>query len=79
MAKKPSYPRKGAFLLKRKSVRATRKGNEAPGGRQIGIDPQGGIEKIESGLQKGEGMSETAWDHLSLSCNSGIHLGNSPP
>ena len=49
MAKKPSYPSKGALLLKRKRVGATRKENKAPRGRQIGIDPQEGIEKIEIG------------------------------
>ena len=79
MAKKPSYPSIGVLLLKRKRAWAIRNGKEAPGGRQIGIDPQGGIEKTESGPQKGEGMSETTWDHLSLSCSSAMHLGNSPP
>ena len=28
---------------------------------------------------KDEGTSGIAWDHLSLSCSSGIHLGNTPP
>ena len=60
MVKKPSYLSKGFLLLKRKRAGATRNGNEAPGGRHIGIDLQGEIEKIESDPQKGEGMSETA-------------------
>ena len=34
--KKPSYPSKGALLLKRKRVGATGNENEAPGGKQTG-------------------------------------------
>ena len=77
--KKPTCPSKGALLLKRRRAGATRNGNEALGGRETRTDPQGEIEKTESDPQRGEGTSETAWDHLSLSCNSSIHLGNSPP
>ena len=79
MVKKPSYPSKGVPQPKKKRAGATRNGSEAPGGRQIGTDPQGGAGKIESDPQKDEGTSETAWDHLSQSCSSGIHLGNTPP
>ena len=79
MAKKPSYPNKRALPLKRKRAGATRNGNKAPRDRQIGINPQGGAEKTGSSPQEGEGTSETAWDCLGLSCNSGIHPGNSPP
>ena len=79
MVKKPSYPSKEALLLKRKRAGAIKKGNEAPRGRQIGTDPQGGAEKTESSPRKDEGTSEIAWDHLNLSCSSGIHLGNTPP
>ena len=78
MVKKPSYPSKEALLLKRKRAGATKKGNEAPGGRQTRTDPQGEAEKKEGGPRKDEGTSEIAWDHLSLSFNSGIHLGNTP-
>ena len=68
-----------ALPLKRKRAGAIRNGNKAQGGRQTGTDPQGGTEKTESGPQEDEGTSGTAWDHLSLSCKSGIHLGNTPP
>ena len=30
------------------------------------------------GPRKDEGTSGIAWDHLNLSCSSGIHLGNTP-
>ena len=79
MAKKPLFPSEGALLLKRRKAGATRNGNEAPGGEEIGTDPHGGIEKKDNDPQRGEGMSVTAWDHLSPSCSSSIHLGNSPP
>ena len=79
MVKKPSYPRKEGLLLKRKRAGAIKNGNEALGGRQTGTDPQGGAEKKESGPRKDEGTLEIAWDLLSLSCSSGIHLGNTPP
>ena len=79
MVKKPSYLSKEALLLKRKRVGATKNGNEAPGGRQTGTDPQGGAEKTDNGPRNDEGTSEITWDHLSLSCSNGIHLGNTPP
>ena len=68
-----------ALPLKRKRAGVTRNRNEALGGRQTGTDPQGGTEKTESDPQEEEGTSGIAWDHLSLSCSSGIHLGNTPP
>ena len=59
MAKKPFYPSKGALLRKRRRAGATRNWNEAPGGKETGIDPLEGIEKIENDPQRGEGTSET--------------------
>ena len=79
MVKKPSYPSKEALLLKRKRARATKNGNEAQGGMQTRTDPQEGAKKTESGPRKYNGPSEIAWDHLILSCSSGIHLENTPP
>ena len=57
----------------------TGNGNEALGGRETGTDPRGGTGKTENDPQSDEGTLETAWDHLSLSYSSGIHLDNSPP
>ena len=47
--KKPSCPSKEALLLKRKGAGATKKEKEPPRDRQTGTDPQGGVEKTESG------------------------------
>ena len=57
MVKKPSYPSKEAFLLKKKRAGATKNRNEVPGGRQTGTDPQGGAGKMDSGPRKDEGTS----------------------
>ena len=59
MVKKPSYPSKGALLLKRRRAGVTRNGNEAPRGRETRTDSQGGTEKIENDPQRDEGTSET--------------------
>ena len=77
--KKPSYPSKGALLLKKRRAGTTRNGNKAPGGRETRTDPLGETEKTENDPQKGEETSKTAKDHLSLSSSSGIHLSSSPP
>ena len=79
MAKKPSYLSDGALPLKRRKVGVTRNENKAPRGKKIETDPHEGTEETENNPQKGEGTSETAWDHLNLSCNNGIHLGSLPP
>ena len=79
MVKKPSYPSEGSILLKRRRAGAIRNGNESLGGRETRTDPRGGIEKIESDPQRGDGTSEIVWDHLSPSYSNGIHLGSSPP
>ena len=78
MAKKPSSPSKEALLLKRKRTGAIKKENEAPRARQIGTDPQGGAEKVESSHRQDEGTSGIAGDHLIMSYSSGIHLSNTP-
>ena len=52
--KMPFYPSKEALLLKRKRAGAIKNGSEALKGRQTGTDPQGGVEKTESGPQKDE-------------------------
>ena len=67
MAKKPSYLSEGALPLKRRKVELKRNGNEALGGKEIETDPHEGTEETENDPQKGEGTSETAWDHLSPS------------
>ena len=64
MVKKPSYPSKGALLLKKRRAGAIRNGSEALESRETGTDPRGGAERKESDPQRGEGTSETAWDHL---------------
>ena len=79
MAKKPLYPSEGALLLKMRKAGARRNGNKAPEDKEIGTDPHGGTEEIENDPRKDEETSKTAWDLPSLSCSSGIHLGNSPP
>ena len=71
MVKKPSYTKEEAPQPKRRKVKLTRNGSEALGDKETKIDPQEGTENYP---QKGEGASETAWDHLSSSYNSGIHL-----
>ena len=53
--------------------------NEAPGDEETRTNPHKETEKNENDPKIGEGMSETAWDHLSPSCSNGIHLNNSPP
>ena len=58
--------------------RSRKSENEAPGDEERGIDPHEGIERIENDLQRDEATLGIAWAHLSPSCNSDIHLGNSP-
>ena len=76
MAQKPSYPRGEALQPARRKARLARNGSEALGDKEIERDPQEGI---ENDSQRGEGASETAWDLLSPSYDSSIHLGSSPP
>ena len=76
MMKKPSYLSKGALLLKRRRVGATRNWNGALKGKETGTDHRGGTEKTENDPSRDKETLETTWDHLSPSCNSGIHLRN---
>ena len=76
MAKKPSYPREEALQSTRRKAGLTRNGSEALEDKETEKDPQEGTENDPQG---GEGASETAWDHLSPSYDSSIHLDSSPP
>ena len=76
MAKKPSYPREEALQPTRRKAGLTRNGSEALRDKETERDPREGT---ENDPQEGKGASETAWDHLSLSYGSSIHLGSSPP
>ena len=76
MAKKPSYPREEALQPTRRKAGLTRNGSEALGDKETERDPQEGTEKDPQG---GEGASKIAWDHLSSSYDSSIHLDSSPP
>ena len=59
--------------------RGEKKRERSPRRRGDRDDPHEETERNENNPQRGEGLSETAWDHLSLSCSNGIHLNNSPP
>ena len=76
MAKKPSYPREEALQPTRRKAGLTRDENEALGDKGTERDPQEGT---ENDSQREGAASEIAWDHLSPSYSSGIHLGGSPP
>ena len=76
MAKKPSYPREEALQPTGRKAGLTRNGSEALGDKETERDPQEGT---KNDPQRGEGASETAWDHLIPSYDSSIHLDGSPP
>ena len=76
MAKKASYLRKKALQPTRRKVGLTNNESEALRDKEAERDPQG---EIENDPRRGEGESETAWDHLRPSYDSGIHLDGSPP
>ena len=53
--------------------------NEAPRDEETRTNHHEDTKRNDNDPQRGEGMSETTWDHLSPSCSNAIHLGNSPP
>ena len=76
MVKKPSYSKNEALQPTRRKAGLTSNGSEALRDKETERDPQG---ETENDPRRGEGASETSWDHLSPSYDSGIHLGVSPP
>ena len=74
--KKPSYPRKKALQPTKRKAGLTNNREEALRYKETGRDPQ---RKTENGPRRGAEASETTWDHLSPSCDNGIHLSGSPP
>ena len=75
-----------ALLSKRENSSAQKKNSRGEKNRERSlkrrgdeIGPHEGTEKTESGLQRDEASSGTAWDHLTPSCSSDIHPSNSPP
>ena len=67
------------YSAEKEKSRGEKKREQALGDEETWIDPHEGTERIENGLQRDELTSGTAWAHLSLSCSSDIHPGNSPP
>ena len=73
------YLSEKTLLHRRRKAGERKSENEALGGEETGIDPHEGIERTDSDLQRNEATSGIAWAHLSPSCSSDIHFGNSPP
>ena len=71
-----SNPREEALQPTRRKAGLTSNGSEALRDKETKRDPQG---ETENDPRRGEGALEIAWDHLSPSYNSDIHLGGSPP
>ena len=76
MAKKLSYPRKGAPPPIKKKAGQTSNNDVAPKDKATGKGLQ---RKMENGPRKGVETSETVWAHLNLRDDNVIHLGGSPP
>ena len=74
--KKPSYLRKGALQPTKRKAGQTNDRDEALSDTEIEKNPR---KMTENGPRKDVEASGTNWVHLSLSCDSGIHLGGSPP
>ena len=75
MAKKLSYPRKGAPPPIKKKVGRTSDEDRAPKGKAIGRGLQ---RKMENGPRKGTKTSEIVWAHLNSRDDNVIHLSGSP-
>ena len=76
MAKKLSYPRKGAPPPIKKKVGQTSGEHEAPKDKATGRGLQ---RKMENGPRNGVETSKTIWVHLNSRDDNVIHLGGSPP
>ena len=76
MAKKLSYPRKGAPLPIKKKAGQTSEEDGAPKDKATGRGLQ---TKIENSPRKGVETSEIVWAHLSSTDDNVIHLDGSPP
>ena len=76
MAKKLSYPRKGAPPPIKKKAGQTSGEDGAPKDKATGRGLQ---RKMENGPRKGVKTSETVWAHLNSRDDNVIHLGGSPP
>ena len=76
MAKKPSYPRKGALQpIKRKAGLTSDK----DGAQKDKMTRKGLQRKMENGLRKDVEASEIVWVHLNPSVDNIIHLEGLPP
>ena len=71
-----SYPRKEALQPTKRKAGLTSDRDGTLREKETGRGPQ---RMTENGPRRDAGASETAWDHLSPSCDNGIHLGGSPP
>ena len=76
MAKKPSYPRKGAPLPIKKKAGQT---SDEDGAQKDKATGRGLQRKMENGPRKGVEASEIFWAHLNSRDDNIIHLGGSPP
>ena len=76
MAKKLSYPRKGAPPPIKKKTGQTSDEDEAPKDKATGRGLQ---RKMENGPRKGVETSEIVWVHRNLKDDNVTHLGDSPP
>ena len=76
MAKKPSYPRKGAPPPIKKKTGQT---SGEDGAQKDKVTGRGLQIKIENGPQKGVEASEIVWAHLNSRDDNVIHLDGSPP
>ena len=76
MAKKLSYPRKGAPPPIKKKTGQTIDEDGAPKDKAIGRGLQ---RKMENGPRKDVETSEIVWAHLSSRDDNVIHLSGSPP
>ena len=76
MAKKLSYPRKGAPPLIKKKVGRTSDDDEAPKDKATGRGLQ---RKMENSPRKGVETSKIVWAHLNSRDDNVIHLSGSPP
>ena len=68
--------KRGSSSTHKEKSRTDKKRERSLGDKETERDPQEGTENDPQG---GEGVSETAWDHLSPSYGNSIHLGSSPP
>ena len=76
MAKKPSYPRKGAPQPIKKKAGLT---NDEEGAQKDKATGRGHQRKMENGPRKGVEASDIVWAHLNSRNDNVIHLGGSPP